>query len=284
MRDRSSAVLAAAGLPPPIASEPLGGGCICEVRRLRFADGRSAVLKTHAAAPAGMFRAEAAGLRLLADGAGPRVPAVLAVGDDGLLIEDLGSGTRGPRFWEDLGGALAELHARTAPRFGLDHDNRIGLTPQANAWLDDGHVFVAERRFLPLARACVGRGLLDAGDLRRVDALCAALPRLVPAQPASLLHGDLWSGNVIACGDGAAAMVDPAVHFGWAETDIAMTALFGGFPERFYAAYVEAWPLPDGWRERLDLHNLYHLLNHALGLGGGYVRQARAVIARFAPR
>jgi fructosamine-3-kinase len=114
-----------------------------------------------------------------------------------------------------------------------------------------------------------------------VTALAGKLPDLVPAQPASLLHGDLWSGNAIADQHGQPAIIDPAAYYGWAEADLAMTALFGGFSGEFYQAYTEVRPLAPGWRERFSLYNLYHLLNHLNLFGRGYYGQMIQTLDRW---
>ncbi len=174
------------------------------------------------------------------------------------------------------------LHGHVGPGFGFAVTTCCGPTPQPNDWLADGHVFVAERRLLHLARRCHAIGAVPTGCLADVETLCARLPQLVPDQPPVLLHRDLWHGNVPPAADGRLHRIAPACWFGWAECDLAMTRLFGGFPQRFYDAYVEARPPPAGWEERCGLHNLYHLLNHALLFGGGYGGQAATTARRWA--
>ena len=105
---------------------------------------------------------------------------------------------------------------------------------------------------------------------------------MVPPQPASLIHGDLWSGNVIPGPEGWACLIDPACHYGWAEAELGMTQLFGGFDAEFYAAYADSRPLASGWRDRLPVYNLYHLLNHLNLFGGSYLASVRRVLDRFA--
>ncbi|MCK6489454.1 MAG: fructosamine kinase family protein [Planctomycetes bacterium] len=259
------------------AAEAVGGGCISSAWRLDT--GRGLLFaKINPHAPAGMFAAEAAGLAALAVAGGPRIPAVVHQDEGFLVLEWLRPGQAGTTAWERLGRALAVLHAAGGPRFGFAGDNWIGATPQPNAWDADGHRFHAARlRFQ--GRRAHAAGLLPAGDLDRLDRLCLRLPQLVPASPPALTHGDLWSGNVVMTATGP-ALVDPAAHHGWAEAELAMTALFGGFPPAFYHAYEEAAPLP-GWRARAPLHQLYHLLNHLNLFGGGYASQVRAVLERW---
>lgn len=116
----------------------------------------------------------------------------------------------------------------------------------------------------------------------RVEKLCDRLPELIPEQPASLIHGDLWSGNAMFDSRGQPAIIDPAAHYGWAEAELAMTTLFGSFPDVFYRAYQEARPLEPDFRERFPIYNLYHLLNHVNLFGGGYLGQSLSILRRYA--
>ncbi len=125
------------------------------------------------------------------------------------------------------------------------------------------------------------RGLLSSKEAGQVEQLANRLRDLVPEQPASLIHGDLWGGNAMTDEKGAPAIIDPAAHFGWAEADLAMTALFGGFNDRFYSAYNQSRPMPSGWRNRFSLYNLYHLLNHLNLFGRGYHGQVMGVVRRY---
>jgi fructosamine-3-kinase len=229
-----------------------------------------------------MFAREAEGLQELASGSGPRVPQTYLIGADFLLLEDLQPAPRNAEYWPALGRQLAALHERTQAQFGFAHDNYIGSTLQPNPRMEDGHVFFAEQRLLFQARMAQDRGLLNSGEVSQVEALAARLPDLVPAQSASLLHGDLWGGNAISDAQGAPALIDPAVHYGWAEAELGMTRLFGGFDPGFYRAYVEARPLEPGWEGRLPLYNLYHLLNHLNIFGRGYHSQVSGILQAFA--
>ncbi len=262
--------------------EPVSGGCINHGARLVTATGATFFLKTNPAAPPDMFAREAEGLEALQVPDGPRVPRPYLWGRTFLLLEDLAPARRAPDFWETLGRQLAALHEHTAPQFGFMHDNYIGSTPQPNPWTEDGYAFFAEHRLRFQARLARERGWLDAETMRQVERVAARLPQWIPAQPASLLHGDLWNGNVLSDRTGQPALIDPAAYYGWAEADLAMTALFGGFPERFYRAYEEVRPLVPGYRERFPLYNLYHLFNHLNLFGSGYYGAVREVLARFA--
>jgi fructosamine-3-kinase len=231
------------------------------------------------------FEAEARGLELLAGaGCGLVVPRVIDWSDepsaDFLLIEHLETAPRGPGFDEALGRGLAALHRETADAFGFDLDGYCGLTPQPNPWTPDWPTFYAEHRLghqLSLARSR-GLGERVAGVVARV---IARVPALVAPGPPSLIHGDLWSGNVLSTAEGP-ALIDPAAYFGHREAELGMMKLFGGFSDRVYAAYDEAWPLEPGWRDRLDLYALYHALNHYNLFGGGYASQAHDLARRYA--
>lgn len=260
-------------------AEALSGGDISVVRRLTLTSGRSVVLKTNADAPPNFFACEAEGLAALRVPGGPRVPEMLVSVSTFLLMEDLRPASSAADFWPVLGKQLAALHRTPHDRFGFAHDNFIGATPQPNPWTVNGHEFFAEHRLRFQARRAFDAGRLTLADAARVERLCAMLPERVPPQPPALLHGDLWRGNVICDAQGQPALIDPAAHWGWAEAEMGLTALFGGFPASFYDAYTDVSPLTPGWRERLPIYNLYHLLNHLNLFGGGYRAQVRATLA-----
>jgi fructosamine-3-kinase len=232
---------------------------------------------------AGMFAAEAAGLAALAASSALRVPRPVCQGtylDHAYLaMEHLQLHNSGNQH--DAGAALAELHRLSEQRFGWSQDNTIGTTTQHNEWRDDWASFWSELRlgyqFDLAERAGYARELHSGRELQsRVGELLRG-HKPIP----SLLHGDLWRGNFAFDESGRPAIFDPAVYFGDRETDLAMTELFGGFDEAFYAAYRARWPLTDGYPVRKSLYNLYHVLNHLNLFGGGYLRQARAIIDRL---
>lgn len=262
-------------------AHPVGGGCINDGHILTTATGPQLFLKRNASAPTDMFAREAEGLTALAVPGGPRVPQPLLVDADFLLLEFLPSAPPAPNGWEVFGQRLAALHAVTHAQFGFPHSNYIGSTPQPNAWRADGFQFFAEQRLLFQGKLARERGALSASDLKRLEHIAAHLANWIPPQPASLLHGDLWSGNVLPGPDGHAALIDPAAHYGWAEADVAMTTLFGRLPAVFYSAYEAARPLPPGAPQRFELYNLYHLLNHLNLFGGSYLGAVRATLARY---
>ena len=264
-------------------ARPVSGGCINDGRVLTTESGPWLFLKTNASAPADMFLREAEGLAALAAAPGaPRVPAPLMTGDTFLLLEYLAPAPHAPDYWPSLGQRLAQLHRATKPTFGFDHDNYIGATPQPNPPTADGYVFFGESRLRFQALRARQSHLLSADGVRRVDRLIARLPELVPPQPASLIHGDLWSGNIIPGPNGQACLIDPAAHFAWAEADLAMTTLFGHPPQSFFAAYNAERPLEPDYQDRFELYNLYHLLNHLNLFGTSYLPGVEALLAHFA--
>jgi protein-ribulosamine 3-kinase len=250
---------------------PVAGACMHRCYRAMLG-GVARFIKVNEARFADAFAAEADGLAALR-AAGVRAPQPLRHGSHGgqafLVMEFLDLRASGD--WDALGRMLAEQHRQEAPCFGWVRDNYIGTTPQQNAWRDDWRTFFAECRLAPQLRLAEANGFsIDIG--RALDSLGAHRP-----QP-SLLHGDLWSGNAAFLPDGGPVLFDPAVYYGDREADLAMSELFGGFPQEFYAAYQAAYPLPPGYAARKPLYNLYHLLNHLNLFGGGYLAQVKGTL------
>lgn len=260
---------------------PVGGGCINNGARLETDTGISFFLKTNHAAPADLFAREAEGLQALSVMHAPRVPKVHLFDRYFLLLEDLKPALRCNHYWELLGSQLAVLHNQISDRFGFQHDNYIGSTPQPNPWYANGYDFFAQQRLQFQSSLAFEHGLLEKKHLRQVERLELSLASLIPDQPASLIHGDLWSGNIISDKQGCPALIDPAVYYGWAEAELAMTDLFGKLPEQFYESYQTVRPLEPGYRQRFPLYNLYHLLNHLNIFGRGYLACVKEVLDRF---
>lgn len=257
-----------------------GGGCINESLILESAS-QSWFVKFNRPELLDMFEAEAQGLKTLAQGP-LRVPKPLCwgvtQGRAWLVLEYLPMGPGRAGSSAQAGRQLAELHRLRAESFGYARDNYIGATPQANGWLSDWPEFFCKRRLEPQLAMLREKGFGGAW-LKEAQALVDALPRLLDHRPQpSLLHGDLWSGNLAYGIAGEPLIFDPAVYYGDRETDLAMTELFGGFGRDFYLAYAEAWPLPPGYERRTRLYNLYHILNHANLFGGSYLGQAQRMI------
>ena len=209
------------------------------------------------------------------------MPRVIAAGERWLLLEWLEPARATDAAWSDFGARLAALHAPRQQRSGWPQDNYIGLLPQSNDWTADWAEFWRAHRLEPQAERARASGLLGRGDADRFEELYARLPELLAAGQAdgsSLLHGDLWSGNVHATG-GSIALIDPSCSYGHREVDLAMAALFGGFPEPFWIAYERAAPCePRGARTRRAIYQLYYLLVHVNLFGSGYVGRTRTTL------
>ena len=272
--------------------QPVGGGCIHRAWRLDLRDGSRCFAKTNRAPLLPVLQAEADGLAALREAARfeptggpmPTIPEPLALaereGEAVLLLSwlELGGGSR--QGWQDLGAGLARLHRASLvsgeTRFGWHQNNFIGSGHQANAWHGSWARFFTEQRLGVQLQQAEAAGRL----LAQADGLLEQVPVwLKDHQPnACLVHGDLWSGNAGLLAGGGATLFDPAVYRGDREVDLAMARLFGGFPQAFFEAYNKEWPLPEGHLQRVELYNLYHLLNHANLFGGGYWQQSAASI------
>lgn len=264
------------------AARRVGGGDINDAWAVEVG-GTRAFVKARDDAEPDAFTVEAEGLRWLAQAGALRTPAVLAVGEDPplLVLELVVPARPAPDYDEALGRGLAALHRAAPPSFGLPRDNLIARLRQHNAPCPTWPAFYWSRRLEPMLRRVTDAGLGDAALRRDLERLGARLPeRCGPPEPPARLHGDLWSGNVIADEAGAPVLIDPAVYGGHREVDLAMMRLFGGFAPRVHEAYAEAWPLPPGWEERVPLYQLYPLLVHVCLFGAGYVGAVRQALRR----
>lgn len=277
-RSVADRIAEATGRPfDPQPPSGMGGGCINHAFRLGD-DTQTWFVKTNTAASIEMFEAEAQGLDALAASRTLRVPHPLCTGiaeeSAFIVLEYLEMRHASAAGWRQAGELLAAMHRHGTEQFGWARDNTIGATRQCNGWEADWVAFWREHRLgFQLAQAARNgyQGSLQAlgGQLmERFPALIDHAPR------PSLLHGDLWGGNIGFGERGDPLIYDPATYFGDREADLAMTELFGGFPADFYAAYRAAWPLDAGYRVRKHLYNLYHVLNHLNLFGSGYRAQA----------
>lgn len=265
----------------------VSGGDINDAFELGLSDGRSVFLKTNARAPRTMFAAEARGLEFLRQARALRIPELLSVSaaDEGppfLLLEFIRSASARPGFDEQLGRGLAALHRSGAPSFGFSESNFIGRLVQENRPRSSWAEFYRTQRLEPQLRAAVAAGHASAALCRRFEQLFAKLPELVgePEGPARL-HGDLWGGNLHVDEQGAPVLIDPAVYGGHREMDLAMMRLFGGFSERVFAAYAEAYPLSNGHRERVPLCQMYPLLVHVNLFGASYLGSLERALSAY---
>ena len=275
-------VAAAAGSPVTDIA-PLGGGCVSAVYDVRLGDGRHVVAKVDESR-SDTLATEGFMLRYLAAQTALPVPAVVAEGSGVLLTEYIEGDSRFDGAAEaDAAERLAALHALTAPTFGFERDTLIGGLQQPNnptaVWLD----FFAEQRLIFMAGQATRAGRLPAATRARVERLAGHLDRWLvePAAP-SLIHGDVWTTNVLARGGRITAFLDPAIYFADAEIELAFVGLFGTFGRAFYQRYHALRPLAPGFfEERRDLYNLYPLLVHVRLFGGSYAGQVERVLAGY---
>lgn len=273
--------------------ERIGGGDINEAYGLELTNGAHVFMKMNRKENISFFTAEEAGLNAIAETKAIGTPQILCCGTDEdrggtsfLILEYVEGKSRLKHYWETLGHQLAALHRApagdfvTSGKYGFVSDNYIGRTRQVNtpreSWVD----FFRECRLKPQFQRA-GQ-YFSTEEMRQIDRLLERLDEFLvePEQP-SLLHGDLWSGNVITGNDGRAWLIDPAVYVGHAEADIAMTELFGGFSRPFYAAYRESGLLQPDYGNRRDLYNLYHLLNHLNMFGMSYLSSVKRIVQEY---
>lgn len=280
----SSAIGSAAG--SVVRTRNCPGGCIHRAEIVTLADGRAYFVKSSKAS-AEMFRTEALGLEELAQADVLRVPRVIARGrltetEDCLVLEAIQSAQASKGFFESLGSGLAELHIATTPSyFGWHADNFLGTSRQINNRTETWMEFFRQHRLRPQLRMARNQGLGSVELYRLTERLIERLDEWLEDGPPSLLHGDLWSGNYLADEMGEPVVFDPAVVYGHREFDLAMPLLFGGFPNAFFDAYLESGPLEDGWRERVEFYQLYHLLNHLNLFGSGYLECCLEIVRKY---
>ena len=272
----------------------VSGGCINQGYQVR-GNGTEYFVKLNQASQVEMFVAEALGLKQMYATQTITVPQSICWGAAGnssyLVLEWLNLGSGNHQGWTEMGRQLAAMHQQGScprkpractqslgvnDRFGWERNNTIGSTPQINTWTDNWADFFAEHRIGYQLKLANRRGESFPETNKVVAAIREQLADRKP--PASLVHGDLWSGNAAWCADGTPVIFDPATYYGDRETDLAMTELFGGFPAPFYRGYDQVWALDSGYKHRQNIYNLYHILNHFNLFGGGYGNQAQRMI------
>jgi fructosamine-3-kinase len=259
---------------------PLYGGDINQVYKLLTSEG-TFVVKINQSGLPNLFETEAKGLELLQKNSGFHIPSVVTVGTtengDFILMEYISSGMKTPNYWEQFGKELALMHQQTQENFGLDHNNYIGSLPQSNDLHETWSSFYLHERILKQLDLLGGQLSFSQQQL---NSLQLNIETLFSEEAPSLLHGDLWSGNCMVDESNNPALIDPAVYYGHREIDIAMTLLFGGFDQQFYASYNEVFPLESNWRDRVEMCQLYPLLVHANLFGGHYINSCRNIILK----
>jgi fructosamine-3-kinase len=264
------------------AMRRVSGGDVAEAYRVELADGGTVFAKTHADPPPHFFSTEATGLSWLADSAadaattagdtfGLAVAQVAAVADDLLVLAWIEEGRPVETTEADFGRSLAQLHRVGAPVFGRADGRTTGSRALPNEPMSTWADFFGRNRLEPLAKLARDEGALDESSVRRISSVADRLAEFGAAdEPPAMLHGDLWAGNRLVDRHGTSWLIDPAAHGGHREFDLAMMALFGGFGDECWSAYDDEYPLAEGWRTRVPVHQLAPLVVHAVKFGGGY--------------
>lgn len=270
-----------------LSTHPVGGGCINHAVKIKCSVG-DYFLKWNASAPVDLFQKEAAGLDEMRSSENPYliIPKVIWSKEAGewpglLLMEYLPPANSTSGYDERLGRGIALLHRRTTTAFGFHHSNYCGTTVQDNTWVTNWPEFYAQRRIWPLVLQIIALRGMTTNEQNMYERLVTEIPQLLSHQTIpSLIHGDLWSGNYMYTANGP-ALIDPACYYADREMELGMMQLFGGFSPKVWSAYQEEYPLPAGWKERIPLYQLYHLLNHHLLFGGSYGWQALEIASRY---
>jgi fructosamine-3-kinase len=261
------------------------GGCINPGGRLVTSSGNYFLKWNDAQRFPGMFEAEKKGLFLLSAADVIKIPSVSLMGEAGgfqfILLEFIDAKRKSSTYWQALGTQLARLHRNSAASYGLDHDNYIGSLRQKNKTHADWLEFFIEERLSRQLQVARDNDRITKEVVVHFENLFKKLPQLLTSEAPALLHGDLWSGNLITGESGEPVLIDPAVYYGHRECEIAFTGLFGGFSPEFYQSYDESFPLQQGYRQRFEIYNLYPLMVHVNLFGGGYLGQVVSILRQF---
>ncbi|PTX44335.1 hypothetical protein C8P64_0312 [Christiangramia gaetbulicola] len=262
-------------------ASPLSGGDINEVFLLETATEKFVLKLNNTSRFPGMFDAEKLALEKLIDPGVIDVPKPIKTGTEDqysyLILEHKEPASKTPDFWEIFGEQLAKLHRETRDTFGLEKDNYIGSLPQYNEKRDSAAEFYIEMRLQPQLEIASDKGF----QLNVTDNFFKNCEALIPNEPPALVHGDLWNGNYIVNEKGKPCLIDPAVAFAPREMDLGMMKLFGGFNEKLFSIYDHTFPLEEGWKERIELWQLYYLLVHLNIFGAGYKSQVTNIIRKY---
>ncbi len=228
-----------------------------------------------------IFEKENKGLELLAKSTF-RIPKTICYGNfkkySYLILEYI---THGKINWEIFGEKLAHLHKKNSSKFGLDYDNYIGSIIQKNSYENTWEEFYINQRIIYLTSIARDKGLLRKNDIKKIETLCNKINELIPETTPCLIHGDLWSGNLISDSKNEPVLIDPAVYYGHPEMDWSMLSLFGNYPTIAIERYNEINTIEKGFENRKEVHQLYPLLVHLILFGKVYYKSVMSIIEKF---
>ena len=268
-----------------LSVSPVSGGCIHHAQKITTDKGLY-FIKLNQSLDLNMFRTEYSGLELLAEANEIDVPGPIGYGIESdqayLLTEYVDSRNRNSNFWVDFGQSLANLHMNHQnDRYGLSYNNYIGRLDQYNDFHDNWVSFFIYHRLEVQIKLAFDKGYIDTTYLERFSRFYKKLSDLLPEEPPSLLHGDLWSGNFMTGENGQPVIIDPAVYYGNREIELSFTQMFGGFDTLFYQAYQEVYPLSPGFEGRVEIYNLYPYLVHVNMFGTSYLSGVDRVVKKY---
>ncbi len=265
---------------------PITGGDINDAFRLEK-DGKYYFLKLNIAdSLPKLFENEANNLKKLAEVKKIKIPKVLdfGVSEDNfqfLILEWIEKTEASDLSWKNLALDLAKIHRQTNSNFGWQEDNYLGILLQPNSVRSTWQEFYSENRLLPLAKLLRDQEILSNKEISQLENICKKLETIFPEEAPTLLHGDLWNGNILPTENNQIAFIDPASYYGHREMDLAMTKLFSGFDQTFYDTYLEDFPLEKKWEDRLPIAQLYPLMFHALVFKGYYINEVQNILKNF---
>lgn len=262
----------------------VSGGCINNTVKISTEKGNF-FLKWNESMHEDMFPLEARGLNLLKSVETIKIPDVIGFdkieNKNFLLLEFIDSKSPSPDYWEKLGKSLAEIHKSSNEKYGLSYDNYIGELSQKNKFKNDWVTFFIENRLEVQIGLAYYKRLIDENFLKKFKNIYPRLYDILPQENPSLIHGDLWSGNIMVDAEGDPCLIDPAVYYGHREAEIAYSTLFGGFDADFYNSYKECFPLLPGFDSRIEIYNIYHLLVHVNLFGLSYLSPVEKAIRKL---
>ena len=240
-------------------------------------------IKINELEPNGFFKSEASDLSLLKPFV--KVPEAFGfgkvLGHNYLLSQFIEMGEAKSQTFSKAGRQLAKLHLSGNPKFGLDYNNYLSSVLQDNRWKTDGINFLIQNRILPMVGTCLMEEKISIDLYKGIENLCGRLGKIIPEEAPALLHGDLWSGNLVSDIAGDPYFIDPSCYYGLRESELAFTHLFGGFDASFYESYLEIYPLQPGFGERVSVYHIHPLLVHVYLFGSGYIAGIERILKRF---